>query len=93
MTKGFKFKNKSLADKSLSIIVKIFRFLFLLGMSYVLLYPVLFLLSNAFRAPVDRLDPTIIWIPKTLTMSNFAFADELIGFKDSILKTNFLLAI
>ena len=87
MTKGFKFKNKSLADKSLSIIVKIFRFLFLLGMSYVLLYPVLFLLSNAFRAPVDRLDPTIIWIPKTLTMSNFAFADELIGFKDSILKT------
>lgn len=82
-----KFKKQSAADKALGIIAKIFRFLFLLGMSYVLLYPVLFLLSNAFRAPIDRLDPTIIWIPKTLTLSNFAYADELIGFKDSILKT------
>lgn len=82
-----KFKKQSAADKALGIIAKIFRFLFLLGMSYVLLYPVLFLLSNAFRDPIDRLDPTIIWIPKTLTLSNFQYADELIGFKDSILKT------
>jgi multiple sugar transport system permease protein len=56
-------------------------------MSYVLLYPVLFLLSNAFRAPIDRLDPTVIWIPKTWTLSNFALADRVIGFLPSILKT------
>ncbi len=87
MTKGFKFKNQSAADKSLGVIAKIFRFLFLLGMAYVLLYPVLFLLSNAFRDPIDRLDPTIIWLPKTFTIENFKYADELIGFKDSILKS------
>lgn len=81
------FKNKSMADKALGWISGIVRFLFLLGMSYVLLYPILFLLSNAFRSPVDRLDPTIIWIPKTLTLNNFVLADELIGFKDSIIKT------
>ncbi len=87
MTKGFKFKNKTAADKSLSVVTGIFRTLFLVGMAYVLLYPVLFLLSNAFRDPVDRLDPTIIWIPKTLTLNNFVLADDLIGFKDSIIKT------
>ncbi|HAH63089.1 MAG TPA: carbohydrate ABC transporter permease, partial [Treponema sp.] len=87
MTQGFKFKNKKAGDRALDIITKILRTLFLLGMAYVLLYPVLFLLSNAFRSPVDRLDPTVIWIPKTLTFNNFVLADQLIGFKDSILKT------
>jgi multiple sugar transport system permease protein len=87
MTKGFKFKNKKTGDRALDIITKILRTLFLIGMAYVLLYPVLFLLSNAFRSPVDRLDPTVIWIPKTLTLNNFVLADQLIGFKDSILKT------
>lgn len=87
MKKGFKFKNKSSADKAVSVIGSIFRTLFLIGMAYVLLYPVLFLLSNAFRSPVDRLDPTIIWLPKTLTLNNFVLADDLVGFKDSIIKT------
>jgi multiple sugar transport system permease protein len=75
------------ADRALSATVKVLRFLFLLGMAYVLLYPVLFLLSNAFRDPIDRLDPTVIWIPRTLTLSNFVLADRVIGFLPSILKT------
>jgi multiple sugar transport system permease protein len=87
MTNGFKFKNKKAGDRILDSITKILRTLFLVGMAYVLLYPVLFLLSNAFRSPVDRLDPTVIWIPRTLTFNNFVLADQLIGFKDSILKT------
>ena len=56
---------KRIAEKSLKVISSVLRFLFLLGMAYVLLYPVLVLVSNAFRDPIDRLDPTVIWIPKT----------------------------
>jgi multiple sugar transport system permease protein len=78
---------KKAAEKTLKIITGILRTLFLLGMTYVLLYPVLFLLSNAFRDPIDRLDPTVIWIPKTLTFQNFILADQLIGFKNSIIMT------
>jgi multiple sugar transport system permease protein len=78
---------KRAGDLALSLTTKVLRFLFLLGMAYVLLYPVLFLLSNAFRDPVDRLDPTVIWIPKTLTLSNFKMADQVIGFLPSIVKT------
>lgn len=79
--------SKRAADRSLRITTKILRFLFLLGMTYVLLYPVLFLISNAFRDPVDKLDPTVIWIPRTWTLSNFILADKVIGFLPSILKT------
>ncbi len=75
------------ADRALRVTTAVLRFLFLLGMAYVLLYPVLFLVSNAFRAPVDKLDPTVIWIPRTWTVSNFVLADQVIGFLPSILKT------
>ena len=80
-------KKKKAADVTMRVVTVVFRTLFLLGMAYVLLYPVLFLLSNAFRDPVDRLDPTVIWIPKTFTLSNFKLADQLIGFWPSILMT------
>ena len=81
------YKNKKAGDKALEIITSIVRALFLLGMSYVLLYPVLFLLSNAFRDPIDRLDPTVIWIPKTFTLNNFFLSDQILGFIPSIMKT------
>lgn len=78
---------KKTAEKALKITTSVLRALFLIGMSYVLLYPVLFLLSNAFRDPIDRLDPTVIWIPKTFTLQNFILADEMLAFKDSIIMT------
>lgn len=80
-------KQKKAAETTLKVVTVILRTLFLIGMAYVLLYPVLFLLSNAFRAPIDRLDPTVIWIPKTFTLQNFVLADSLIDFKGSILMT------
>ncbi len=80
-------KQKKVAETSLKIVTAILRTLFLIGMAYVLLYPVLFLLSNAFRDPVDRLDPTVIWIPKNFTLQNFLLADQLIDFRHSILMT------
>jgi multiple sugar transport system permease protein len=80
-------KQKKAAERTLKIITSILRTLFLIGMSYVLLYPVLFLLSNAFRDPIDRLDPTVIWIPKTFTFQNFVLADKILDFKNSILMT------
>jgi multiple sugar transport system permease protein len=86
-----KWKAMRIEDKALRVVTVALRTVFLIGMSYVLLYPVLFLVSNAFRAPIDRLDPTVIWIPKNLTFSNFQLADQMIGFLPSIRKTLFML--
>jgi len=79
--------SKKAGERALSITISVLRFIFLLGMSYVLLYPVLFLLSNAFRAPIDKLDPTVIWIPKNWTLSNFVLADKVINFIPAIERT------
>ena len=47
------------------------RQLFMLGISYVVLYPLLYMVSNAFKPVEQYYDPSVVWIPKSLTMENF----------------------
>lgn len=60
---------------------KCFRTLLLVGMSFVLLYPILYMTVMAFRPPEDIYDPTVIWISNRLTMENFKNAWELMNYK------------
>ncbi len=53
------------------ILVGLFRASVIIGVSYVILEPVLTMLSQAFMAPQDLYDTTVIWIPKNFTMRNF----------------------
>jgi len=46
------------------------RLTFLVGLSFVVLYPVLISLSVAFRSPEDITDPAVLWIPKNFTLLN-----------------------
>lgn len=47
------------------------RQLFMLGISYVVLYPLLYMVSNAFKPVEQYYDPSVVWLPKSLTMENF----------------------
>lgn len=49
----------------------IFRFIILFGLAFVILKPMLFMISCAFRPQFEMNDPSIMWIPKTLIFSNF----------------------
>lgn len=49
----------------------IFRFIILFGLAFVILKPMLFMISCAFRPQYEMNDPSIMWIPKTLIFSNF----------------------
>ncbi|MCQ2416281.1 MAG: carbohydrate ABC transporter permease [Oscillospiraceae bacterium] len=46
----------------------VFRFLILFGLGFVILTPLLFMISYGFRDNADMHDPTIIWIPRHLTL-------------------------
>lgn len=46
-----------------------FRFFILAGLGFVILYPLIYMISCAFRAPEDMNDPTVIWIPRHFTLS------------------------
>lgn len=47
----------------------VFRFLILFGLCFVILYPLLFMISCAFRERGDMNDPTVMWIPRHFTLN------------------------
>lgn len=48
----------------------VFRFLIVFGLSFIILYPILFMISCAFRPQSEMNDPSVMWIPKTVIFSN-----------------------
>ncbi len=65
----------------------IFRTLILLGLSFVLLYPLLYMLSTAFRPVSEINDPSVIWIPKSLTLENFTTTIEAMNYFEALKNT------
>lgn len=65
----------------------ILRFFLLLGLSFVILYPLLFMLSNAFKPIEQTTDPSVIWIPKSFTLNNFELALEGMKYGTSFMTT------
>ena len=85
-TDKFKLSNKTI-NKSADICYKIFRFFFFLGVGFIVLYPVLYMISVAFRPASQMYDKSVIWIPKTLTMGNIKFSYEHMNYLTTLSKT------
>lgn len=47
---------------------RIFRFAVLAGLGFVILYPLIYMVSCAFRQRIDMNDPTVLWIPRHPTL-------------------------
>lgn len=63
------------------------RLVFLLLMSFVVLYPLLYMVSVSLRSPKDLYDPTVIWIPKNWTLENYRTVWELIDYSQLLQNT------
>ena len=63
--KGVPFSGKAIMARTSSVIWSLVRAVLLIGLAYVILYPVLYSLSVSIREPSDMMDPTVIWLPKT----------------------------
>ena len=70
-----------------NILKSLFRALFLMGVGFVMLYPILFMISNSFKSVSDALDPTVVWIPSGTDMFNFKMAFKLLKFSDTMKNT------
>lgn len=57
-------RRKSVKDK----VWPFFRFVILVGLSFVILYPLIYMISCAFRERGDMSDPTVMWIPRHYTL-------------------------
>lgn len=65
----------------------VFRTFFLIGMAYVLLFPLIVMITRAIRPYTDMYNPSIVWIPSRLTPENFGYALEALGGISGVLKT------
>lgn len=91
------YKNKDVSKISVSplyslgkIIWSIFRFLFMLEMAFVILYPVFYMISMAIRHSSDMYDISIVWIPKHFTFENFKLVFRALKFDEAFKNTLFI---
>jgi len=67
--------------------MRLFRLLLLIAMSFVVLYPMMYMISNAFKPFMQTYDPSVIWLPKTLTMENIKDAMAILDIGASLPNT------
>lgn len=48
-----------------------FRFVIIFGLSFVILYPILYMISTSIRPQSEMNDPSVMWIPKSIRFENF----------------------
>ena len=56
------------------IAIPIARWVFILAISYILLYPLFYMISVAVKAPMDFVDTTVVWVPKNYSFHNITKA-------------------
>ena len=73
--------------KLIGVVWPIFRFLILFGLCFVILYPIIFMISTAFRPNEQMSDPSIVWIPKSLTLDNMRDTYRIMNYGSTVLNT------
>lgn len=64
-----------------------FRYILLISISYIILHPLLALITNAIKTPGDITNPAVTWISRSPTFSNFSTAFEIMNYPTSLLNT------
>jgi multiple sugar transport system permease protein len=73
--------------KATSIMWYIFRAALLIGISFILLFPIIYMVSISFRPVSEVTDPSIIWIPKTFTLENLKMVFDFMKYPEALMNT------
>lgn len=77
-------KSKKIAYGTVLTFLKYF---FLISIGYIIIFQIAYMISYAFRSSVDINDPSIVWIPRNLTLENFKNAIEIMDYVGSFWNT------
>ncbi len=83
-------KKYELKHKSTSLVVNLIKFFFLAGMCYLFLFPVIYMIISAIQNPETANDPSIVWIPRDLSLTNFKNAIKELDYFSSLGLTMFI---
>lgn len=70
-----------------NVIVSLFRVFLLISIGYVIIYPLMYMITNSIRTGQSYYDPTIVWITTKTTFSNFAYAVQAMDYFNSLKNT------
>lgn len=57
-------------DRTVTAVTVLFRTLFIIGLSYLFLFPLFYMLSVSVQSPDTANDPAVVWIPKSICMDS-----------------------
>lgn len=77
-------KNK---NNIFSIIFSIVRWLLILSVGYIILFPLFQMISTSFKTQAQLLNPSVIWIPTEFKFDNFEYAWEVVEYGKAFLST------
>jgi multiple sugar transport system permease protein len=80
-------KSSVLKKKSTTVLTYIFRYVFFLSMSYVLLYPFLYIIVNAIKSFSDSYDVTVTWVPRSIYFGNIIDAFKVFDIAENSMRT------
>ena len=78
-------RRKALAEK----IWPFFRAVILIGLGFVIMYPLLYMISCSFRERADMNDPTVVWIPRHFTLSVMKDTVQAMDFGNKIVRDSY----
>lgn len=64
--------------------ISVLRTVLLAGFSYIILYPIILMISKSFMAQEDVFDSSVLWIPKHLTLDNLKTAFITMKYAESL---------
>ena len=79
-------RRKAVADK----VWPFFRAVILIGLGFVIMYPLIYMISCAFRDRADMSDPTVMWIPRHYTLKVIAETSDAMDYWKTLGNTLFL---
>lgn len=91
MTKKFERANMSsesykklVINRTMDIVMNILKYIFLFGLCFIIIYPILLQIAIALRPPTDINDPAVLWIPNKFSLKNFEVAMIALNYRVSL---------
>ena len=80
-------EQKTLRRKGYTYIWKLMRFVLLVGLSFMILYPVFVKFSASLKSTADMMDSTVVFIPKNPTLQNYKIVLNSVNYALPLLMT------
>ena len=80
-------KLRKVSKNTFNVVLFVFIMILLIGLSFLVIYPILTTVSLSFRQPEEMFDETVIWISKAPTLNNYINAVISLDYFKSTFKT------